>query len=68
MYATRRAADGWQSECSGALAVMGVYQVSAYIETITIFVVSVHDDDPTAADKKSALDWFETAMKEKYEL
>ena len=72
MYGTRRAADGWQREYSSALEAMGFYQGSASACVLghqeKHIVVSVHGDDFMAAGPKSALDWFETAMKDKYEL
>ena len=72
MYGTRRAADGWQSEYSSALVAMGFVQGSAsacvFRHPTKHIVVSVHGDGFTAAGPKSSLDWFESAMKDKYEL
>ena len=72
MYGTQKAADGWQSEYSGALIEMGFTQgtasacVFSHIERG--IVLSVHGDDFTAAGPKDSLDWYQKQMQERYEL
>jgi len=72
MYGTRGAADGWQEQYSTTLVAMGFRQgmsspcLFAHLER-QVFV-SVHGDDFTVVGPKRQLDWFEGAMKEKYEL
>ena len=72
MYGTRRAAEGWQSECSATLRELGFAQGSAsacvFRHKQRQLVCSVHGDDFTVAGPCSSLNWFEDAMKAKYEL
>ena len=72
MYGTRRAADGWQSECSSTLRDMGFVQGAAsacvFRQSQKQLVCSVHGDDFTVSGPCSSLNWFETTMKQKYEL
>jgi len=72
MYGTRAAADGWQEECSTVMVRLGFAQGDAspnvfrhYEKQITS---SVHGDDFTSSGPKDALDWFEAALAEQYEL
>ena len=72
MYGTRRAAEGWQEEYSSTLVSFGFAQGVASPCVCThaerSIIVSVHGDDFTAAGPKRELDWFERAMRRKYEL
>ena len=72
MYGTRRAADGWQSEYSSTLRELGFLQGAAsacvFMHPSRQLVCSVHGDDFTVAGPCSGLNWFESAMKAKYEL
>ena len=72
MYGTQRAAEGWQDECSSALISMGFVQGSAsacvFAYKAKNIVLSVHGDDFTAAGPRDSLDWFESQMKQRYEL
>ena len=60
----------WQSEYSSALGAMGLDQGSAsacvFRHREKHIVVSVRGDDFTAAGPKSALDWVEATLKDKY--
>ena len=72
MYGTQKAAEGWQVEYSSALVKLGFKQGVAcpcifYHEQRDI-VCSVHGDDFTAVGPKASLDWYESALEEKYEL
>ena len=72
MYGTRRAAEGWQDECSAGLTSMGFAQGSAspcvFVHRKRGIIVSVHGDDFTAAGPKSSLDWYVGEMRKRYEL
>ena len=72
MYGTRRAAEGWQDECSASLVDMGFTQGAAspcvFSHPDRGIMASVHGDDFTPAGPKRQLDWFERSMKERYEL
>ena len=72
MYGTRRAAEGWQEECSGTLVGLGFVQGLAspcmFHHPEKGLVTSVHGDDFTTAGPKDALDWFDAALQGKYEL
>ncbi len=73
MYGTRAAADGWQEEYSSFLvSVMGFKQGTAspclFRHPNRQIALSVHGDDFTAAGAKPDLDWYESKMKEHYEL
>ena len=72
MYGTRRAAEGWQDECSSTLVDLGFTQGSAsacvFCHLEQDIVVSVHGDDFTAAGPKISLDWYEGEMETRYEL
>ena len=72
MYGTRRAAEGWQDECSSFLRELGFVQGAA---SACVFrhpgkhiVASVHGDDFTASGAKPTLEWFENQMRSRYEL
>ena len=72
MYGTRAAADGWQEEYSTAMVRLGFVQGDAspnvfrhYEKQIT---ASVHGDDFASSGPADALDWFEAALAEQYEL
>ena len=71
MYGTRRAADGWQSEYLSALRDTGFSQGSAsacvFRHVGKHIVLSVHGDDFTASGPASSLDWFEKAMRSRYD-
>ena len=62
MYGTQRAADGWQSECSGTLVGLGFVQGAAsacvFRHKQRQLVCSVHGDDFTVSGPRSSLDWF----------
>ena len=70
MYGTRRAAEGWQDECSGTLVAAEFLQGKASACVFTHaergIAVSVHGDDFTATGPKNQLDWFEAMMKSQY--
>ena len=72
MYGTRRAADGWQDECSTRLIEAGFTQGIAspcvFHHKVRGIAVSVHGDDFTATGPKNQLDWFEETLKKCYEL
>ena len=72
MYGTQRAADGWQSECSGSLVELGFSQGIAspcvFRHAERHIMVSVHGDDFTCSGARPDLQWLETALREKYEL
>ena len=71
MYGTRMAADGWQEEYSTFLVSLGFRQGEAcpnvFHHSGRRVVTSVHGDDFTTSGPADALDWFEEAVKEKYE-
>ena len=71
MYGTRMAADGWQEEYSTFLVALGFRQGEAcpniFRHEKRGVVTSVHGDDFTTTGPADALDWFESAVKEKYE-
>ena len=72
MYGTQKAAEGWQSEYSSFLVSIGFTQGIAcpciFNHADKDIVVIVHGDDFTAVGPKKHLDWYETALEEKYEL
>ena len=72
MYGTRAAADGWQEEYSTVMIGLGFSQGRAspclFAHHERHLYCSVHGDDFTTVGGKQELDWFETQMKEKYEL
>jgi hypothetical protein len=72
MYGTRRAADGWQQEYASAMISLGFTQGIAspclFYHKGRDIVTSVHGDDFTSAAEKRHLDWFESALEDKYEL
>ena len=72
MYGTQKAAEGWQSEYSSALISFGFKQGVAcpciFVHPERDIVCSVHGDDFTAVGPKDALDWYEAALENKYEL
>ena len=72
MYGTRAAADGWQEEYSTLLVDLGFKQGDAspnvFRHAKRQITCSVHGDDFTSSGPKSALDWFEAAVAEHYEL
>ena len=72
MYGTRRAAEGWQEECSTRLCgggfTQGVLSPCAFTHRERSIAVSVHGDDFTAAGPKSQLDWFVGVLRGHYEL
>ena len=73
MYGTRAAADGWQEEYSSTLVpILGFAQGESspcvFRHEEKGIVLNVHGDDSTATGSKRALDWFEAAMREQYEL
>ena len=72
MYGTRRAADGWQSEYSGTLIELGFTQGTSsacvFRHAEKEIAVSVHGDDFTCSGARTQLQWFEQALREKYEL
>ena len=72
MYGTQKAAEGWQTEYSGALLEMGFKQGVAcpciFVHAAKDVVVTVHGDDFTAVGPKVRLDWYEAALEAKYEL
>ena len=72
MYGTRPAADGWQEEYSTMLVSLGFRQGDAcpnvFHHAVRRIVCSVHGDDFTASGPADALDWFEAAVGEHYEL
>ena len=72
MYGTRRAAEAWQHEYSESLRSIGFTQGAAsacvFRHKQRQLVCSVHGDDFTVAGPCRSLDWFEEAMKHKYEL
>ena len=72
MYGTRAAADGWQEEYSSFLVetlgfAQGTSSPCVFRHPSRQLVVSVHGDDFTTAGAKDDLDWYEGAIKEKYE-
>lgn len=72
MYGTRRAADGWHSECSDALEELGFIrgQSSACVfwHPDRCLISSVHGDDFTTAGPKENLDWFRKSLECRYGL
>ena len=72
MHGTCRAADGWQSECSGSLIDMGFTQGTSSACVLRHderqMVISVHGDDFTCSGARPQLQWLETEMRAKYEL
>ena len=68
MYGTQRAADGWQSEYSGALRGPGFAQGAAsacvFRHKERQLVCSVHGDDFMVSGPCSSLDSFEAAYEE----
>ena len=72
MYGTRRAAEGWQDECSGRMIEAGFIQGLAspcvFHHPTCNIACSVQGDDFTAAGPKPELDCFEAILKKTYEL
>ena len=73
MYGTRAAADGWQEEYSSTLVselgfIQGIASPCLFKHPVREIAISVHGDDFTAAGAKEDLDWYESVMKEHYEL
>ena len=72
MYGTRMAADGWQEEYStfliGAGFVQGTASPNLFHHPARDIACSVHGDDFTATGPADALDWYEKAIAEKYEV
>ena len=72
MYGTRRAADGWQSEYSGALTEIGFSQGTSsacvFVHKERHIMVSVHGDDFTCSGARPQLQWLEAGLRAKYEL
>ena len=72
MYGTRKAADGWHCEYSGALMDMGfeVGDASAcvFVHKPKRLHCSVYGDDLTTCGSKRSLDWFKARLEERYEL
>ena len=69
MYGTQKAAEGWQSEYSGALVAMGFVHGGAcpciFFHPDKEIVCTVHGDDFTSVGPKKHLDWFESVLEEK---
>ena len=72
MYGTRRAAEGWQDECSTRMIdagfIQGVASPCVFHHPTRHIACSVHGDDFTAAGPKPELDWFEATSNKSYEL
>ena len=72
MYGTRRAADGWQEECSTSLVEMGFVQGEAcpnlFRHELRGILCSVHGDDFTSSGPADALDWMEEEVQKRYEV
>ena len=72
MYGTRRAAEGWQDECSTRMIeagfIQGVASPCVFQHPTWNIACSVHGDDLTAAGPKPELDWSEATLKKSYEL
>ena len=72
MYGTRRAAEGWQDECSGTLLslgfVKGLASPCVFHHPEKRLTTSVHGDDFTTTGPKVHLDWFEHQREAVYEL
>ena len=72
MYGTRRAADGWQSECSGSLVEFGFTQgtssLNLLVHTERQIMVSVYGDDFTCSGSRPQLQWLEAQLRSKYKL
>ena len=72
MYGTRSAADGWQEQYSTMLIRLGFTQGDAcpnvFRNNDRKIVCSVHGDDFTSSGPADALDWFEQAIGEVYEI
>ena len=72
MYSTRRAAEGWQDECSTRMVeagfIQGIASPCVFHHPTRNIACSVHGDDFTAAGPKPELDWFEATLKKSYEL
>lgn len=71
MHGTKKAADGWHGEHSGALADLGC---TAGIARACVFrhpsrgvACSVHGDDLTTEGPENQLDWFVGELRKKYE-
>ena len=70
MYGTKKAADGWHCEYSGALSDLGF---TAGMASAWVFrhpsrglACSVHGDDLTTEGPKDQLDWFVGELRKKY--
>ena len=72
MYGPQRAADGWQAEYSCTLRELGFRQGRAspclFHHRERGITTTVHGDDFTTCGPKMQLDWFESALAERYEL
>ncbi len=73
MYGTLRAADGWQEEYSCTLVQelgfrQGLTSPCVFWHPERHLVCAVHGDDFTTRGSKRHLDWFETELRNKYEL
>jgi len=72
MYGTRAAADGWQEEYSTTLVSLGFTQGRSspclFHHAERGLYCSVHGDDFTTVGGRLQLEWFEGAMKDRYEL
>ena len=72
MYGTRGAADGWQEEYSTMLIELGFEQgiscPNVFRHAQRGICLSVHGDDFTAEGPKPALDWYEEAVAQRYEI
>ena len=63
MYGVRKAAEGWQNECSSSLVEklgfsQGVACPRVFVHEAKDVVCTVHGDDFTAVGPKSSLDWY----------
>ena len=66
MYGTRKAADGWHCEYSGAMEDMGFVRgessACVFRHQEKQMICSVHGDDFTTAGPKASLDWFKEQL------
>ena len=72
MYATQRAAEGWQDEYSSKMVeagfIQGIASPCVFHHPTRSIVCAVHGDVFTAAGPKPDLAWFEATLKKSYEL
>ena len=72
MYGTRRAADGWQQEYSTTLVELGFSQglssACVFIHPERHLATEVHGDDFLTTGPKDSQDWFESELKQRYEI